>query len=322
MITRFIFIAAILTSFSAFAVPEWTNNLQPKEGYITGVGIAEDISKAKQSATADIAKTLYANVSSVFSSVAKTSGDSGLLETSSQNQIESKDVLLPNIHWDKIEASDGIYYALASVSKSEIISLYKKNLTMALKPFENIQNKSTLNLNDYLFLLENKKALNISALRASAIASLSSAGEIYYDQIYQLLTKQNQFVDSVCFNVKKSHDRMADKIYLPAIESALQSDRFQLSENSDCLPIKFRSKTERVDKKIAQVSMQLDIGQPVIVSKVIKFAGTSSGSYKSAMFAAAENFSQYFSNHGGLLNRLLNSPDSAIEISLSPSDKV
>ena len=316
MLTRFIFIAAILTSFSVFAAPEWTNNVQQKEGYITGVGLAEDIAKAKQSATADIAKTLYANVSSVFSSIATTSGDNGLLETASQNSIESEDVLLPNIHWDKIEASDGIYYAMGTVSKSEIISLYKKNLIMALKPFENIENKSVINLNDYLFLLEHKDILNLSAKRANAIASLSSAGKIFHEQIYQLFSKQNKFVGSVCFNVKKSRDRMADKIYLPSIESALQADRFQLSQSRDCLPVKFRSKTQRVDKKTAQVTMQMDIGQPTIVSKLIKFSGTSSGSYKSAMFDAADNFSNYFINNGGLLNKLLNSPDGAIEITL------
>jgi len=313
---KLIMLGSSLLSSCVFAAPEWVNNVQQKDGYIIGVGLAEDIAKAKQSATADIANTLYANVSSVFSSKAKTSGDTGLLETSSENIIESEDVLLPNIHWDKIEEFNGTYYALGSVKKSEIISLYKKNLSMALKPFENIQNKSVINLNDYLFLLAHKKTLNLSAKRASAIASLSSVGKIFHEQIYQLFSKQNKFVGSVCFNVKKSRDRLADKIYLPAIESAFQSDRFELSQKSACVPIKFRSKTERVDKKTAQVSMQLDIGQPVIVNKLIKFAGTSSGSYKSAMFDAADNFANYFINNGGLLNKLLNSPENVIEIAL------
>lgn len=316
MPTRLLFIIAILTSFSAFAAPQWINNIQPKEGFITGIGGAEDITKAKQSATADIAKTLYANVSSTFLSTAITSGDSGLLETSSENSIESEDVLLPNIHWDKIEASDGVYYAMGSVSKSEIISLYLNNLVMALKPFENMQNKPVINLNDYLYLLAHKDVLTLSAKRASAIASLSSTGKIYHEQIYQLFSKQNKFADSICFNVKKSRDRLADKIYLPAIESAVQADRFQLSLRGDCLPIKFRSKTQRVDKKTAEVSMQLGIGQPVIVNKLIKFAGTSSGSYKSAMFDAADNFSNYFINNGGLLNKLLNDSEGTIVIAL------
>lgn len=313
---KLIILGLSLLSFSVFAVPEWSKNIQNKDGYITGIGMAEDVAKAKQSAIADVAKTLYANVSSVFSSIAKTSGDTGILETSSENHIESEDVLLPNINWDKIEESNGIYYALASVSKSEIVSLYTKNLTLALKPFENIQNKSTINLIDYLFLLEHKDILNLSAKRASAIAPLSAVGKKFHDKIYQLLTKQNQFIGEVCFYVKKSNDRMADKIYLPSIESALQADRFELSQRSDCVPIHFRSKTERIDKKIAQVSMQLDIGQPVIISKLIRFLGTSSGSYKSAMFDAADNFSNYFINHDGLLNQLFNSPESAIDIAL------
>jgi len=316
MLTRFIFIVATLTSFPALSTPEWVNNLQPKAGYIIGVGVAEDIAKAKQSATADIAKTLYANVSSVFSSRATTSGDSGLLETLSENQIESEDVLLPNIYWDKLEASDGIYYARASVKKSELISLYKKNLSMVLKPFENIHNKEAINLNEYLFLLGHKDILDLAAKRASAIAPLSSVGKLFHDEVYQLSDMQNKFLGSVCFNVKQSRDRLADKIYLPAIESAVQRDRFQLSDKVECISIKFRSKTERTDKKTVQVSMQLDIGQPATVSKLIKFTGASSGSYKSAMFDAADNFSTYFINNDGLLNQLLNSPENSIEIVL------
>lgn len=304
-------------SSSVLATPDWINNIPKKEGCIIGVGLAEDVVKAKQSARADIAKTLYANVSSVFTSIAKTSGDIGLLETTSENKVESEDILLSNIHWEKLEASDGIYYAMASVRKSELVSIYQKNLTMALKPFENIQSKSTINLSDYLFLITNKNILHLSAKRASAISSLSIVGKTFHDEIHQLLTKQNKFVGTTCFNVKKSHDRMADKIYRPSIESALQADRFQLRNSSDCVPIKFRAKTERKDKKTAQVSMQMDIGQPVIVSKLIKFSGTSSGSYKTAMFDAADNFSNYFALHGGLLNELLNGSENTIEIQLS-----
>ena len=316
MLIRCIFTIAVLTSPSVFSAPGWLNNIQPEEGYITGIGVAEDIAHAKQSAMADIAKTLYANVSSVFSSIATTSGDNGLLETSSENSVESEDVLLPNIHWDNIEASDGVYYAMGSVKKSEIISLYKNNLLMALKPFENIQHKPVINFNDYLFLLAHKKELHLSAKRASAIAPLSSTGKAFHDEIYQLFSKQNRFVDSVCFNVKKSRDLLADKIYLPAIESAVQADRFQLSQRAECIPIKFRSKTERTEKKTARVFMQVDIGQPAITSKLVKFSGTSSGSYKSAMFDAADNFSNYFINNGGLLNKLLNSSEGTIELAL------
>ncbi|MFT4836554.1 MAG: hypothetical protein ACJAYB_001991 [Psychromonas sp.] len=313
---KLIMLGLNLLSFSVLASPEWVNNIQPKSGHITGVGVAENIAKAKQSARVDIAKTLYANVSSVFSSRVTTSGDNGLLETSSANQIESEDVLLPNLFWDKIEAFDGVYYVLGSVKKSEIISLYKKNLSMAIKPFENIHNKATINLNDYLFLLGQKDTLNLVAKRASAIASISTVGKLYHDQIYQLLGKQNKFVGSVCFTVEQSRDRLADKIYLPAIESAVQGDRFQLSDKGECISIQFRSKTERINKKRVLVSMQLDIGQPAAVSKLVKFRGTSSGSYKSAMFDAAENFSNHFINHDGLLNQLLNSPENAIEIAL------
>ncbi|QFI38245.1 hypothetical protein FR932_10495 [Moritella marina ATCC 15381] len=300
----------------AFAAPDWAENPPSQEGYIIGVGLGEDITKAKQGAISSIARTLNSNVTSSVSSRAMTSGTEGAHTTLSTNAISSEDVLLPHITWVEMVTQEGVSYAIGKVSKSEVIALYEDNLNIALKPFGHILSKQKIDLNDYLFLLANKSKLDLSAKRASSVASSSTKASNYHRDIEVLLTKQNAFIGSACFNVKKSNDRMADKIYLPSIESAIQSSQFVLKDDKDCTPVRFRSKTERTGKTVANVVMQIDIGQPALVSKVIKFKGQSSGSYKSAMMDAANNFSNYFIDNTGLLNSLLNESANTIEITL------
>jgi hypothetical protein len=299
-----------------FAAPNWAENPPRQDGYIIGVGLGEDITKAKQDAISSIARALNSNVTSSVSSRAITSGTEGSHATLSTNVISSEDVLLPNISWVEMITEEGVSYAIGKVSKDEVIALYEDNLSIALKPFGHILNKHKIDLNDYLFLLSNKNKLDLSAKRARSVASSSTKASNYHRDIETLLTKQNAFIGSTCFNIKKSHDRMADKIYLPSIESAIQSSQFVLKDDKACTPIRFRSKTERTGKTIANVVMQIDIGQPALVSKVIKFKGQSSGSYKSAMMDAADNFSNYFIANTGLLNSLLNESANTIEITL------
>lgn len=303
-------------SFSSFSTPDWVNNPPKNEGYIIGIGIGEDVSKAKQSAIIDVANTLYANVSSNIAIVAKTSNDQGSYNTSSISKLESEDVLLPNMVWSNIIADDDVYYAMAKVNKHEIVSLYEQFLSVELIQFDNLLNKSKISLNDYLFLLANQKKLELAAKRASAISSLSEKAIIHHENIEVLFAKINNFNGSVCFYVKESRDRMADKIYLPAIESSIQSNRFELKNSKQCIPVKFRTKVNKVKSSsvIVKVSMQMDIGQPATINKLIKFEGKDDYSYKSAMMDSADNFVNYFSDNGGLLYNLIDENKQSIII--------
>lgn len=303
-------------SFSVFAIPQWVNTPPSPSGYLIGIGLGEDVSSSKQAAIADIAMALNSNVSSAVSSTANTSGMNGSFDTSSSHSVVSDDVLLPQIRWDNVAAENGIVYTMAKVRIADVIDLYESHLNIALKPFNNILVKQQIDLNDYLFLLANQQSLALSATRAGAISSLSAAAADYHQNIETLYSKKNEFIGSTCFNVKKSNDRMADKIYLPSIESAIQSSRFKLKSGNDCIPVKFRAKTERTGKTVANVTMQIHIGQPATVSKVIKFKGQSSGSYKSAMMDAADNFTNYFVDDKTLIASLLNDSGNTIEIGL------
>lgn len=316
MFVKILLFIVSFCSFPVFAIPQWVNTPPSPAGYLVGIGLGEDVSTSKQAAIADIAMALNSNVSSAVSSTAKTSGMIGSFDTSSTHSVVSAGVLLPQISWDNIDAENGIVYTMAKVRISEVVDLYERNLNIALKSFTNILSKQQIDLNDYLFLLANQPVLDLSAKRAAAISSRSTSAIKHHQNIETLYLKKNKFVGSICFNVKKSNDRMADKIYLPSIESAIQSSRFKLQSGNDCIPVKFRAKTERTGKTVANVTMQISIGQPAAVSKVIKFKGQSGGSYKSAMMDAADNFSNHFIGDKALLASLLSASGNTIEIGL------
>ena len=302
---KFITLIPFLFSTSLFASPAWVEKIPSEKGYIMGVGTGEDISSAKKSALIDIGRTLYSNVSSTVATSVKEHNEIVESNFLSESSISSEDVLLPKVTWLKTEADSGIYYTLAKVKTSEIISLYEKTIDSELQQYENLKKKQKLSLNDYLLLVKNKSTLKLTAKRAAAISSLSKHAEFQFISVMDLFAKQNQFIGTVCFNVKKSNERLPDKIYLPAIESVVQADKFELKNSSSCIPVTFRAKTEKTGKTIAHVTMQLTIGSPAITSNLIKFKGTSSGSYKSAMFDASNQFVQYFQQNGGLLSTAL-----------------
>jgi hypothetical protein len=301
-------------STSLFSSPQWFNDIHQEAGFIIGVGVGESIADAKQSAMTDIGNTLYSNVSSVIKNKVIVHNEEVDTEFLSTKLVSSENVLLPKVSWGNLQSDDEVYYAMAKVKVSEIIALYEKNLDLQLNQFDNLLDKNKLSLNEYLQLRASEKKLKLAAQRAAAISNLSKKAEINFYEIMSLFNKQNKFIGSVCFDVKESRERLADKIYLPAIESAVQADNFELKKRASCIPIKFWSKTEKTGKTIANVTMQLTIGSPSITTNVIKFKGRSNGSYKAAMFDAADQFGNYFERTGGLLNALLQESDKTIVI--------
>lgn len=307
----------VLYSTSLFASPKWFDEIPQQQGFFIGVGIGDNIAEAKQAAMADIGNTLYSNVSSSIANKVSVQNENIKTEFLSNKLVSSENVLLPTVSWQKLENDDDIYYAMAKVSIAELVSLYEKNLTLKLSEFNNLLNEKKLSLAEYLQLVASDKTLQIAAQRAASITHLSEKAKVSFSQIMYLFNKKNQFIGSVCFNVEKSHDRLADKIYLPAIESAVQADKFELNNEASCIPIRFRSKTEKLRKEgktIADVTMQLTIGSPSMTSNIIKFKGQSNRSYKSAMFDATDQFGNYFQTSGGLLNSLLQTSEKTIVI--------
>jgi len=299
---------------SALASPQWFLDIPQEKGFIIGVGVGDSIASAKQAALTDIGNTLYSNVSSTSANKVKVHNDNVDTEFLSSKLVSSENVLLPKVSWEQLETNNNSYYAMAKVSLAEIVALYEKSLELQLAPFNHLVNKDKLSLNEYLQLVGSDKELKISAQRAAAVSNLSDNAKTSFSKIISLFSNKNKFIGSVCFDVKKSNDRLADKVYLPAIESAVQADKFELKSNPSCIPIKFRSKTEKTGKTIANVTMQLTIGSPSITSNIIKFKGQSDGSYKAAMFDASDQFGNYFQTTGGLLNSLLQTSNKTIVI--------
>ena len=314
MLVGVLLIILSFLSCSAYAVPKWVQNPPKITGYMVGIGIAEDISLSKQSALVDIANSLTSNVSSEVSSTIKTSGSNSSNATLSVQNIISDNVLLPQVEWDEIVVDNGVVYTLAKVKISDIVNLYEDYLDIALSSFTNILKKDKINISDYIFILANNSILQLSASRSRTVSALSINAAAYHRDIENIYNKRNKFIKSNCFAVKKSNDTLADKIYLPVIESVMQSNQLRLSNSGPCIVIKFRAKTERLDSSIANVTMQIDIGQPAVVSKIVKFRGESKGSYKSAMLDAANNFSNYFMANNGILTIFSNHSSDYIEI--------
>ena len=305
-------------STSLFASPQWFNHIPKEKGFIIGIGVGKSIVEAKQSAMTDIGNTLYSNVSSRINNKVKVHNQQVDTQFISTKLVSSENVLLPKVSWEKLDGDeDNNYYAMARVKISEVVALYEKTLNLQLNQFDNLLNKENLTLSEYLQLRASENELKVAAQRAASISNLSKKAKINFYQIMSLFSKQNQFIGSVCFNVKESHDRLANKNYLPVIESAVQADKFKLKKSATCIPIKFRAKTEKTKeagKKIANVTMQLTLGSPSIASNIIKFKGQSDGSYTAAMLDAADQFSAYFHTRKGLLNTLLQTSDKTIVI--------
>lgn len=299
---------------SVWCAPQWVEAPPVRDGYIIAIGLGEDIKEAKHSAVTELGSTLYSNVSSQALIQSESSNDKVSQKASFKSLVQSDNVLLPTVTWENIEADKGIYYAMAVVKLQDLVELYNKNLDFTLKPFNNLLNKESLTLNDYLYIVVNQKGLEVSAQRASAVSVYSDKAKSYFADIALLFKKQNQFIGSVCFNVKKSQNRLNDKVYLPAIESAVQADKFELKNSPQCTPISYIAKTEKTGNMIVSVTMQVNIGEPSAISNIIKFTGKSAGSYKSAMLDAADNFSNYFKKHSGFLNTLLSGADKPINI--------
>jgi len=312
-LSLFVFFMSCYSS-SVFSSPQWFVDIPQEKGFILGIGVGTNIASAKQAALTDIGNTLYSNVSSSSANKVKVHNDNVDTEFLSSKLVSSENVLLPKVSWEQLEAENNIYYAMAKVSLVEIVALYDKSLDLQLSPFNHLVNKDKLSLNEYLQLVAADKELKISAQRAAAVSGLSENAKTSFSKIISLFSNKNKFIGSVCFDVKKSNDRLADKIYLPAIETAVQADKFELKSNPSCIPIKFRSKTEKTGKTIANVTMQLTVGNPSVTSNIIKFKGQSDGSYKAAMFDASDQFGHYFHTTGGILNALLEAKNKTITI--------
>lgn len=313
----YLLIAGLAPAFS-YAAPNWVDNPQLIPGTYTGIGLGEDIAAAKQEAMRQIANSVTATVSSAISQTIETQNGTGKSSSKSYAQVISDSVILPEISWKNIAQDDGIYYAQGYVNKSELVSLYEQHIDTRFKDFGYLNNKSTLDLADYLKVYEHESALETLAIQAATVSQSSSQAKGQYTDIMQLLDKRNTFKESLCFNVQKgSGTGYEKKILRPAIEEAVHMSQLKVRNNPECQSIYFNSNSNSVrenGKRYEKITLQVDIGKPVISSKLFKFTGESSGSKKEALADAANKFSGYFSGERTLFGVVMDSSEPKVVI--------
>lgn len=294
----YLLIAGLVPAFS-YATPSWVDNPELLPGTYVGIGLGEDIATAKREAMRQIANSVTTTVSSAISQTIETQNSLGKASSRSYAQIISDSVILPEISWKNIAQDDGIYYAQGYVNKSELISFYEQHIDTKFKNFDYLNNKKSLDLADYLKVYEHNSALETLAIQAATVSQFSSEARGEYAEIMQLFDKRNAFKESLCFTVQKgSGTGYEKKILRPAIEEAVHMSELKVMNNPECQSIYFNSTSNSVrenGKRYENITLQIDIGKPVISSKLFKFTGESSGSKKEALADAAIKFSGYFS---------------------------
>lgn len=315
MKSRFLLLLCFIPQF-VIAMPDWVVNPPTPDNAYTGSGSGTSLLLAKQDALQQIANSITSVVTSHINLSATEKNTEFAMQASAE--VISDSVLLPPVQWQHMTQEDGIYYALASINKSVLIAFYERDVDTTLKQFSDLQSKEKLDLADFLRLQQAQKSLQITALRASAIASNSELATQQYQQLSDLFEHQNAFKQSMCFKVRKSGSTgYAKKIIQPAIEDAIHRSGLKLLNKSSCTEISFdlTNQSQRGKKlRIETISLQLRLGAPVVATKVFNFSGKSQGKKLAALNNAAANFSQYFNQQQSLLQTLITNDNPVITI--------
>lgn len=134
---KLIYFAVVLNLFCV-DVPEWFEKPQPNLNGFYGLGSGENIPEAKRNAIADLGSVISSNVQSSFSSQTQRAEDA-LHSSASQNiNINSDDLKLSNLTIAKSECEDEICYVRVEISKNDLLSQLKGNITLELRELEEL----------------------------------------------------------------------------------------------------------------------------------------------------------------------------------------
>lgn len=307
-----------VVSFGACSQPDWVNEITLNPNYYTAVGIGETLANAKLDSASQISASIRSTHSFYLKQTIETVGEKGSQTSSSSMQSETKNMLLPEIQWVKMEGDNGLYYVLGQVKKNDLVSLYERTLAMMSSNYIKQINAKQISFQEYLQLLAKHEDIQIAAERASIIHGDSPMGETYYQQFVELLKKISQFGDASCMQVTyKGHSTFDGKTFTPMIEAALSQSRITVSDNASCTPITINANAEserssggRKDK----ITLHIALGSPAVKSKTITFYGKSSGSKKVAYANAVEQFNRHFDRSNSLMGYLLDDSELKLQI--------
>lgn len=308
---KFAFVILGLLPNVVIAAPSWYDHPDLNANQYIGSGLGENIDLAKQEVMKQISFSLSSNISTSINETIKTIGDSGSVTTEAATKMANKSVLLPKITWQHIEAEHGIYYAQGSVDKAEVIKLYENTLRSQSKQFDYLSSKKQIDLSDYLAITQSSEALQTQLIQSTTILSESEIAKDEYNKVMSIFDQQNAFKNSMCMTVTyKGHSSFERKMLQPSIESAIQNSGLKLKSETSCESITFNSNSTTSKSngtRTESVKIQINLGNPVIASKIISVIGISSGSKKAAMSDVASKFSTHFDQRNNLVYYLLSS---------------
>lgn len=291
----FLFFFAIA---NVWAQPEWAKNPAIDPNVYTGIGIGDSLTAAKLDAKNQITSSIRSTNSFFLNQTIETLGNKAEQKTTYQASSSSKNMMLPEIDWVNTTIENGLFYTLGQVDKKEFIRLYEQHLYISLSRYQSQLNKRNFEFNEYLSLLSKKEKLETLAEQASLISSASEKGKQHLRQIIILLKNINEHSSSICMRVSyKGSSSFENKIFTPMIENAFSNMGITLKNKIECEPIVIRVNsdvTKNEAHRTDEITLFLDIGLPISISKIVTFYGQSSGSKKNSYADSVMNFDDFF----------------------------
>ncbi|WP_394211930.1 hypothetical protein [Enterovibrio calviensis] len=296
LISNALFAGLMVISICAYSAPDWFSSTEVDPKWVTGVGVGEDLESAQQQALKNLSLSLYSEVSSYTEQTVVTEGNKGKVHSQAVTKVENKHVPLSIVHWLKQAYVDELYYVRGGVIIAEWVIIQETKLEGQIAEIESITSLSEWSLGDY----RRSKAIALKDNQAIAamISPYSMMSSRYSAASANLAKKQNQFANAVCFTVEQSHDKVADKYFLPVIKNALYYSHLTVSERAECRKVQFVARNDRVSDKHIQTTLLISVDGELPYQVDVKGSGSS---YKSALVSVANNLSDYFVEQGGIL---------------------
>jgi len=231
----YIVITLLLTSCasSSNSLPDWVTNTQPDTtSKLYGIGEGRSVEQAKKSALLDIAAKIEIHVQSQSSSNSVLRN--GEFNESFKQQINTQvsEIKLSNHQVEKVDDFNGRFYALVSLSRTELIKNQKITFNRLNKNIDNILAKAA---NDHIKKLVAYNKARVLAEQATSTAIIISSldksfvATPYLNKFENIKQAEKNLVSKTYFHVKTTRQFSSTK---KLIENALAENGFQFTEKS------------------------------------------------------------------------------------------
>ncbi|EGU37916.1 LPP20 family lipoprotein [Vibrio scophthalmi] len=291
-----------VSALPSSSLPSWFTNVENDPKLVSDVGVGETLELARQDALSNIAKSLHSQVSATTEINIATSGnapkttDLAVNNTSSHTQVSTKEMALSMVFWTHATQIEGIFYVRGQITLAEWVAVNQNRLSVYLEQVEKIISKPNWKLIDY----RNSLALDTESIEAltSMLAPYSFSSNLTRQTMAALNNKQRDYVTQHCFSVKKSHDKVTDKYFLPVLESAVHRAGLLVSDDDRCEVISVIARNDKIAEQQIRTTFLIQIANYESHQMQVVGEGLS---YKARLISAAHNLSVMLEKQGGIL---------------------